>query len=61
MKNIPSCIFLFAKDYRARTSGWQGAPYFKIFGRDLVSKTGDFVQQKLGGGGGNRKERLNGL
>ena len=31
------------------TSGWQGALYFRRYGRELVLKTGDFVQETLGG------------
>ena len=31
------------------TSGGQGAPFFRRYGRELVSKTGDFVEEKLGG------------
>ena len=32
-----TCFYFFL-DYRAMTSGWQGEPYFRIFGRELVSK-----------------------
>ena len=49
MKNKNSYIFLFAKDCRTMTSGWQGAPYFRRYGRELVFKTGDSVKEMLGG------------
>ena len=29
-------------------SGWQEAPYFRRYDRELVLKTGDFVEEKLG-------------
>ena len=49
MKIIFSYIFLFAKDYRSKTSGWQGALlYFRRYGRGLVSKPA-FVKEMLGG------------
>ena len=32
---------------RTMTSGWQGAPYFRRYGRELVSITGGFVKKKL--------------
>ena len=50
MKNTSSMCFLVCKmDYRAMTPGWQGAPYFRRYGRELVSTTGDFVEKKIGG------------
>ena len=42
-------ILLFANDDRTMTSGWQGTPDFRRYGRERVYKTGDFVKQKLGG------------
>ena len=40
MKRTSSHVFLSAKDYRLMmmTSAWQGAPYFRRYGRGLVSK-----------------------
>ena len=38
MKNIFPHAFLFVKDYRTMTSGWQRAPYFRRYDRGLVSK-----------------------
>lgn len=32
-------IFAFAKDNRTMTSRWQGTPYFRQHGRELVFKT----------------------
>ena len=49
MKRTSSHIFFFAKDYRLMASGWQRAPYFRRYGRRLVSKTDNFVKEKLGG------------
>ena len=37
-KYISPCILLSAKDYRPMASGWQGAPYFRRHGYELVSK-----------------------
>ena len=37
-------MFMFAKVYRTVTS------YFRRHGRGLVSKTGDFGKEKVGGG-----------
>ena len=45
-------IFLCATDYcyyRTITSGWQGAPYFRRYGRELGFKTGDFVKENVRG------------
>ena len=41
---------MLARDYRTMTSGWQRAPYFRIFCRELVFKTGDFIKRKNEGG-----------
>ena len=49
MESISSHIFLFAKDYRPMTLGWQGAPCSRRYGAWAGSKTGDFVKEKLGG------------
>ena len=38
MKKVSPFICLFAKDNQTMTSGWQGAPYFRSYGRMLVSK-----------------------
>ena len=40
MTKTCSNIFLLAKDYldRRMTSGWQGAPYFRIYGLELASE-----------------------
>ena len=38
MKKTSSHNFLFAKDYQAMTSGWQGEAHSKRYGRELVSK-----------------------
>ena len=39
VKKLSSHIFLFAEDCRATTSGWQGAPCFRRYGREMVSKS----------------------
>ena len=39
------------------TSGCQGTQYFRRYDRELVSKTGDFVEQKLGRGEGGGYRR----
>ena len=50
MKKIPPYVLFLAKDYRTTTSGWQGASYFRRYGRELVSKPAIiFVKEKLGG------------
>ena len=33
------------------TSAVEGAPYFRMYGRELVSKPAIFVEEMLGGGG----------
>ena len=38
MTKMSSHIFVLAKDYRTMTSGWQGAPYFRKYDQELVSK-----------------------
>ena len=38
MEKSSSNIFMLAKAYRTMRSGWQGAPYFRRNGRELVSK-----------------------
>ena len=48
-KQILSVAFLFAKDFQMMTSRWQGAPCFRRYGRELVSKTKDFVSRNVGG------------
>ena len=48
-EKISSCIFLFAKDYQTMTSGWQGAPYFSRYGRELVSKPAISSKKCYGG------------
>ena len=49
MKKAPSNIFTLAKIYRTRTKGPQGATYFRRLDREMVSKTGDFIKETLGG------------
>ena len=49
MKKASSHIVLFAKDYRLMTSGWQGAPYFRRYGRGLVSKPAILLKKSWGG------------
>ena len=51
-------IFLRAKVYRSMTSGCRGAPYFRRYDRELSFETGDFVEEKLGGGGYRRMTLL---
>ena len=51
-KKKPPYVFFLTKDYyyyRTMTSGWQGAPHFRRYGRELVFVTGDFVKRKVGG------------
>ena len=53
MKNLSAHILLFAKDYyyyREMTSGWQEAPHFRRYGRELVSKTAISLKKSWGGG-----------
>ena len=38
METTSSCSVLSAKRHRTMTSGWQGAPYFRRYVRELVSK-----------------------
>ena len=49
MKRAFSPSFLFAKDYRLVTPGWQGAPCFRRYGPWAGLKTDDFVKEKVGG------------
>ena len=42
-------FFLFAKDYRPMTSGWQRAPYSTRYGRGLVSKPSISLKKSRGG------------
>ena len=56
-KYVSSQISLFAKCYRPTTSGWRSAIDRRRPGgkgrripSGLISKTGDFVEEKLGGG-----------
>ena len=47
-KKISTLFYLSAQDDRTMTSGWSGARYFRSYGRELVSKAGDFVERKVG-------------
>ena len=49
MKTMPSCILLLAKGYRTMTSGWQGAPRFRRYGRESVSKPAISLNRSSGG------------
>ena len=50
MNNIPSHVFLYAKDYQTiTTSGWQGALHFRRYGRELVSKPAISKTKRRGG------------
>ena len=49
VKVISSYVFLLAKDDRTMTLGWQGAPYFRKYGRELVSKPAISVKKSWGG------------
>ena len=49
MKNIFSNIFLRAKVYRMMASGRQGAPYFRRYGLELVSKPAILLKKSWGG------------
>ena len=49
MKTTYSHIVLFARDYRTVASGWEGAPYLQEIRPGAGFKTGDFVEEKLGG------------
>ena len=51
MKNTSSHIVLFATDYRLMTSGWQGAPYFRRYGRGLVPIPAILLKKSWGGYG----------
>ena len=49
MKITFSYIFLFAKDCRPMTSEWQGASYFRRYGRGQVSKPAISSHKSWGG------------
>ena len=49
MKSVSANIILFAEDYRTMTSGWQGAPYFRRYGLELVSKPAISLKKSWGG------------
>ena len=49
MKTTPSNVFDCAKHYRTMSSGWQGAPYFTRYGRELVSKPRTSFKSSWGG------------
>ena len=48
-KKTSPCISLFAKDDRTMASGWQGASYFRRYGRELVSKPAISLKKNWGG------------
>ena len=48
-KKISPCILSIAKDDRTMTSGCQAAPYFRRYGRELVSKPAISIKRKFGG------------
>ena len=48
---ILNSIFLFANEYRTVTSWGHGAPYFRIYGREPVSKPATSLKTSPGGGG----------
>ena len=47
--NIFIYVFLFAKDHRTMTSGWQGKPHFRRYSRELVSKPAVSLSKSRGG------------
>ena len=49
MKTTYSHIVLFARDFRTVASGWEGAPYLQEIRPGAGFKTGNFVEEKLGG------------
>ena len=49
MKNVSSYTVLFARDYRTMALGRQGAPYFRRYGRELVSKPAISLKKGWGG------------
>ena len=55
IKSRSPYIFLFAMDYRGMTSAWQGSPYYRKYGRELVSKPA--ISLKKSGGGYRRTTR----
>ena len=48
MKNTIFAYFPVCKGLSNDDVRGQGAPYFISYGRELVSKTSDFVKEKLG-------------
>ena len=44
-----SYSFLLAMDYRTITLGWQGAPHFRRYGWELVSKPAISLEKSWGG------------
>ena len=59
MKSLSPHMFLFANDCRPITSGWQRAPYFRRYGREVVSKPAISLKKRWGGGeGGFRRMTL---
>ena len=51
MEKQSSYIFLYATlDNRTVTSGWHGAPYFRTYDRELVSKPVISFRVNRGGG-----------
>ena len=49
MKRVSANNILFGGDYRTMTSGWQGAPYFRRYGLELVSKPAISLKKSWGG------------
>ena len=49
MKKLSSGISLVAKNHRTTTSRWQGAPCFRRYGRELVSKPAISLKKSWGG------------
>ena len=49
MKKASSNIFMFAEVYGTMSSGRQGAPYFRRYGRELVSKPDISLKKSWGG------------
>ena len=49
MKKISSCISWVAKDHLTMTSRWQEVSFFRIYGRELVSKPAISLKKNWGG------------
>ena len=49
MKTLSPWVFLFAEDDGTMTSGWQGAPYLRGYGGELVSKPAISSKKSYGG------------